>query len=205
MPKNPKNKRMENIAKYKQGENPASHKRGKESPIFGRRYSLEHRRKMSITHKRIGTKPPPPLGIKMSEEQKRKISEAKKGTIPSLAARKKMSETRILRGIAKGSNNPSWRGGISFEPGYMSFLNKKRRILELGADGSHNFGEWENLKAQYNWTCPACKRKEPEIKLTEDHIVPLIKGGSDNIENIQPLCKSCNSKKNTKTIKYENV
>lgn len=70
------------------------------------------------------------------------------------------------------------------------------------ADGNHTFEEWEKLKAQYNWTCPACLKKEPEIKLTEDHIVPLSKGGSDNIENIQPLCGSCNCKKLTKIIKY---
>ena len=70
------------------------------------------------------------------------------------------------------------------------------------ASGGHSFEEWELLKAQYNWTCPSCQKKESEIKLTQDHIIPLSRGGSENIENIQPLCKSCNCKKHTKIIKY---
>jgi 5-methylcytosine-specific restriction endonuclease McrA len=78
------------------------------------------------------------------------------------------------------------------------FQYKRWRARKFGNGGSHTIGEWETLKAQYNWTCLICGKQEPQIKLTEDHIIPLSKGGSDNIENIQPLCKTCNCKKSDK-------
>ena len=81
-------------------------------------------------------------------------------------------------------------------------IKERLRQYQLKISGSHTLGEWETLKAQYNWTCPACGKTELEIKLTEDHIIPLSKGGSNNIENIQPLCGPCNSKKSTKIIIY---
>ena len=60
--------------------------------------------------------------------------------------------------------------------------------------------EWSDLKEKFNNKCAICKK---ETKLTKDHIVPLSKGGNDFIENIQPLCKSCNSKKHNKIL-HEN-
>ncbi len=150
----------------------------------GRILSKEHKEKLSKLRK----------GIIFTEEHKRKISLGKKGFHP---------KTEFKKGQNIGKKNHSWKGGITNYERKL-YLNRKRRVRKLGNGGTHMQGEWEFLKIQYNFTCPNCKKQEPEIKLTEDHIIPLSRGGSDNIENIQPLCKSCNCKKHNKIINFMN-
>lgn len=62
--------------------------------------------------------------------------------------------------------------------------------------------EWKELKEFVNYTCVCCLKKEPEIKLTIDHIIPLSKDGRNVISNIQPLCIKCNCIKHKKYINY---
>lgn len=62
--------------------------------------------------------------------------------------------------------------------------------------------EWDDIKQKYGNRCLACLRKEPEIRLSIDHIIPISKGGKNLKENIQPLCRSCNSKKQASIIDY---
>ncbi len=40
-----------------------------------------------------------------------------------------------------------------------------------------------------------CRQCGAEKNLTIDHIVPLAKGGTNELNNLQILCRSCNSKK----------
>src|SRR3990167_2880136 len=142
-----------------------------------------------------------PKNYVYSKETREKMSLARLG--------KKLPEKtkeNMRKSARRGKDNPLWRGGTNTYEHHL-LHNKQRKIKKEGNGGSHTLGEWETLKAQYNWTCPCCKKQEPfngqhSEKLTEDHIIPISKGGSDNIENIQPLCHSCNSKKHNKVIKY---
>lgn len=76
----------------------------------------------------------------------------------------------------------------------------KARATSYGNSGSHTPKEWADLKSKYNNRCLRCGRSD--IPMTKDHILPITKGGTDNIDNIQPLCRSCNSSKNDTYIDY---
>lgn len=78
----------------------------------------------------------------------------------------------------------------------------RRRALEMGAVGYFTDGEWASLKSACDYRCVRCGRREPEIELTVDHVVPLSRGGGNGIDNIQPLCMPCNSQKATSIADY---
>jgi 5-methylcytosine-specific restriction endonuclease McrA len=70
---------------------------------------------------------------------------------------------------------------------------------QRGNGGSYTHEEWIVLCEQFAYQCACCGAK---AKLTVDHIVPVIKGGTSDISNLQPLCHLCNSKKGSQIIDY---
>src|SRR3990167_2918929 len=85
--------------------------------------------------------------------------------------------------VRRGIENNRYIDGRSSKRGYKTFLENKRRSLKRGNGGSHSYEEWESLKGSFNNTCPMCRKVEPYISLGKDHIVPISKGGTDDISN----------------------
>jgi len=79
--------------------------------------------------------------------------------------------------------------------GIASVQNNRSRRLNAG--GIITRDQWIAVCDKFNNKCALCHK---ELPLTMDHITPLSKGGTHTINNIQPLCKSCNCRKSNKLI-----
>jgi 5-methylcytosine-specific restriction endonuclease McrA len=77
-------------------------------------------------------------------------------------------------------------------------VNRRRARLR-GAGGTYTAAEWQALCEKYGNRCLACGCDGP---LTVDHVVPITRGESNSIDNLQPLCRPCNQRKGTQIIDY---
>lgn len=84
-------------------------------------------------------------------------------------------------------------------PESFMVASHRYRARKVAARGEFTVKEFLLLCKSNNYKCLCCGERK---RLTADHIVPLSRGGSNDISNIQPLCRSCNSRKGTNTTDY---
>ena len=79
------------------------------------------------------------------------------------------------------------------------FFCKQYRHRKRANGGRFSLQQWREVLSAFNNTCPGCGRND--VPMSQDHKIPICKGGTNTIDNIQPLCRPCNSSK-YKTILF---
>ena len=93
-------------------------------------------------------------------------------------------------------SNSSSRRWEERHPELKAQYQAARYARRHGNGGSHTLAQWREKCALYLNRCAYCGEAR---KLTRDHKTPLSCGGTDDISNIIPACRSCNSRKRSKT------
>lgn len=80
---------------------------------------------------------------------------------------------------------------------YFVETNRRRRAQKYQTPILERISsqQWEALKQRYNYQCAWCEQVFDAALITQDHIIPLSKGGAHTLQNIVPSCRPCNSHK----------
>lgn len=114
---------------------------------------------------------------------------------------RRAEKEREKAGMVSGKRSQAGKGGAEARWGTAGgdgAKTRSERLAEARAKGRHTKAEWDALQWATGYKCVCCGISASELEggvLTKDHIVPIYRGGSDSIENIQPSCRNCNSRK----------
>jgi hypothetical protein len=81
---------------------------------------------------------------------------------------------------------------------YRTFFTKGMKCVKCGIEGMYWKLERHVNTTVYHLGLYAVRVKDgktQEVLMTKDHIVPVSKGGKDNLENYQCMCIYCNMQK----------
>jgi 5-methylcytosine-specific restriction endonuclease McrA len=140
---------------------------------------------------------------KYQEEHREEIAEYKKEWMKANSARiaafqrqyyEHNREVVISRSEEWGKNN-----GEKVKQ-FKANNRRKRRAAKNASRGNFTAEEFKELCERYHNRCLSCG--VTGVVLEADHVVPLTKGGSDDISNIQPLCGYCNRSKFVDSVDY---
>lgn len=127
------------------------------------------------------------------KDKKREYDAARYLSNPQIS-KDKSREWREANGDRALKRVKKWQAKNPEKVRHFKLKNKSKR---RGATGSHTLSQIVTLLEGQQFKCAACKKS---IKLHRhlDHIMPISRGGSNDIKNLQWLCPPCNLRKNAK-------
>jgi len=111
---------------------------------------------------------------------------------PSLLAKKKIRDFEFSKTIKGKEINHRAQKKYRQTPKGKGSIKQYKYLLRNNLSGRIDWAAWNNKLEQLKFTCQHCGGRE---EITIDHVIPLSKGGSNEIKNLQPLCRSCNCRK----------
>lgn len=97
------------------------------------------------------------------------------------------------------NRNRAITAAVEYQRAHREKANVNRaqyRARLMRAEGSYTLTQWIEKCELFAWCCAYCGETRT---LGPDHKVPLSRGGSNDITNIVPACRSCNSGKRDRT------
>lgn len=83
---------------------------------------------------------------------------------------------------------------------YQNHIEKIRLDKRLRQTGKINYEQWEKVCSDNRFLCVQCFEQFDIKNLTIDHIIPVSFGGTNDLDNLQPLCMPCNRLKSNRWI-----
>lgn len=180
--------------------------------LKGKKFSEEHRNKLSENKKKFYNKPTPisiqcecgcgemavpgnkfirghnRRGSVFTQKHRKLLSERRKGIPISKEHRSQISKT-LSTFYTDKKNHPRWKGGLSYEP-YSTDFNSKLKL---------------HIRKLYGFTCQLCDIHENELneKLSVHHID--YNKQNNQIHNLLPLCRKCHIKTNTNRDYWKSI
>lgn len=84
----------------------------------------------------------------------------------------------------------------------MRVKRHRQRAILRGLTEHHSKQDRDSVLAKYGNRCLHCRAMPPEVRIVLDHVVPLARGGTNTVDNLQPLCEECNTKKGPTTADF---
>lgn len=151
------------------------------------------KKEQDLTRAREWRKSNPRKSSQLSKEWRRKNKERNSQT------KRRWFEKNTLRyyiAIKRWKQNNPERDRLRAKRGFHA------RRAKLLSGGTFTNEQWLSLCNKYGNTCLCCAKQKP---LTIDHVIPVSKGGANTIDNLQPLCMTCNLRKGTKSTDYRPI
>ncbi len=133
------------------------------------------------------------------------ISKKFSQTVDHNLQNKRMEVERIKREAYSRSQSISGHKGAAAKWGSIDTNGQTRsqRLKVAREKGRHTREEFQEMVTYFNGLCVKCG--DGSHGVFRDHILPIYIGGSDGIDNLQPLCRKCNTGKGRESVDYRPI